>query len=69
MLGSLLLGCSMLGVTPLVAIPIAMVGDIHFWGLRPIRAVVPDHPPSGDVIALPPLREARKGEATDDKAS
>ena len=27
-----LLGCSMLGATPLVAIPIAMVDDIHFWG-------------------------------------
>eukprot|EP00812_Abedinium_dasypus_P011432 NODE_498_length_1524_cov_2.803268.p1 GENE.NODE_498_length_1524_cov_2.803268~~NODE_498_length_1524_cov_2.803268.p1 ORF type:complete len:436 (+),score=56.79 NODE_498_length_1524_cov_2.803268:192-1310(+) len=45
-----------------------MVDDMHFWGLRPIRTVVPaDHPPNGDVIALPPLKEARKGEATDDE--
>ena len=61
-------GCSMLGMEPHAAISIAMVNDIHFWGLRPIRAVVPDNPPNGDVFALP-LREARKGEATDDEAS
>ena len=63
-----LLGCSMLGMTPLAAIPIAMVNDMHFWGLRPTRVMAPAvQPQNGDDIAF--SRKARKEEAIDDLAA
>ena len=44
----------MLGLKPLVSIPIALVKDLHYWGLRPLRASVPVVQPSnGEELAVP----------------
>ena len=58
----------MFGMTLLVAIPIAMVNDMHFWGWWLTRVMAPDvQPQNGDDIAFP--RKARTQEATDGLAA
>ena len=49
-----IVGCSGMGITSLALVQVAMVNDLHFWGLRAIRAEVPHvQPPNGDAIRIP----------------
>ena len=54
----------MMSRTPLVALPMAMVNDMHFWGLRVVRvAVLVVQPPNGDEV-ITPHHDARRRKDT-----
>ena len=62
-----MLGTSMMDATPFAVLPLAMVNDVHFWGLRPIRVAVPHvQPPNGDMIRVP-LVDRSRGPSSDDE--
>ena len=60
-----MLGCSMLNIKPHATVPVAMVNDLHFWGLRAsiADAPVPVQSQDADVIKLPRPPRKRKAAA------
>ena len=62
-----MLGTSMMGANPYAVLSLAMVNDVHFWGLRPIRVAVPHvQPPNGDMIRVP-LVDRNRCPSSDDE--
>ena len=48
-----MLGPSMMQKSPLARVNIAMINDVHFWGLRHLRIEVPLEPPEPRIVDRP----------------